>query len=94
MQIEKFLGYEVEKVALPEGLGEAPEYKPIKARGSRGNNHGNGRRGGNNRHRKDHGRKNAEKKACKNINAEASDVKKDKSRRRRSKNKKVSKEDN
>ena len=94
MQIEKFLGYEVEKVALPEGLGEAPEYKPIKARGSRGNNHGNGRRGGNNRHRKDHGRKHAEKKASKNTNAEASDVKKDKSRRRRSKNKKVSKEDN
>ena len=94
MQIEKFLGYEVEKVALPEGLGEAPEYKPIKARGSRGNNHGNGRRGGNNRHRKDHGRKNAEKKASKNTNVEASDVKKDKSRRRRSKNKKVSKEDN
>ena len=94
MQIEKFLGYEVEKVALPEGLGEAPEYKPIKARGSRGNNHGSGRRGGNNRHRKDHGRKNAEKKASKNTNAEASDVKKDKSRRRRSKNKKVSKEDN
>ena len=94
MQIEKFLGYEVEKVALPEGLGEAPEYKPIKARGSRGNNHGNGRRGGNNRHRKDHGRKHAEKKASKNTNAEASDVKKNKSRRRRSKNKKVSKEDN
>ena len=94
MQIEKFLGYEVEKVALPEGLGEAPEYKPIKARGSHGNNHGNGRRGGNNRHRKDHGRKNAEKKASKNTNAEASDVKKDKSRRRRSKNKKVPKEDN
>ncbi len=27
MQIEKFLGYEVEKTPLPEGLGEAPEYK-------------------------------------------------------------------
>ena len=26
-QIEKFLGKEVEKIALPEGLGEAPEYK-------------------------------------------------------------------
>mgnify|MGYP002853339906 FL=1 len=27
MQIEKFLGCEVEKTPLPEGLGEAPEYK-------------------------------------------------------------------
>ena len=42
MQIEKFLGYAVEKVALPEGLGEAPEYKPMSGRGGRGQ----GRRGG------------------------------------------------
>ena len=42
MQIEKFLGYEVEKVALPEGLGEAPEYKPMKLSGRRG---GHGKRG-------------------------------------------------
>ncbi len=42
MQIEKFLGYTVEKVALPEGLGEAPEYKPMSGRGGRGQ----GRRGG------------------------------------------------
>lgn len=27
MQIEKFLGYEVEKIPLPKGLGKAPEYK-------------------------------------------------------------------
>ena len=27
MQIEKFLGYEVEKMPLPKGLGKAPEYK-------------------------------------------------------------------
>ncbi len=39
MQIEKFLGYEVEKTPLPAGLGEAPEYKPMKVSTSR-----NGRR--------------------------------------------------
>lgn len=27
MQIEKFLGYEVEKIPLPKELGKAPEYK-------------------------------------------------------------------
>ena len=48
MQIEKFLGYAVEKVALPDGLGEAPEYKPMKLRG---NGRGRGGRGG----RPDHG---------------------------------------
>ncbi len=44
-QIEKFLGREVEKVALPEGLGEAPDYnaapsksKNGRARRGRGNN--------------------------------------------------------
>ena len=44
-QIEKFLGREVEKVALPEGLGEAPDYnaapsksKNGRARRVRGNN--------------------------------------------------------
>ncbi len=29
MRIEKFLGYEVEKVPLPKGLGTPPEYKPL-----------------------------------------------------------------
>lgn len=33
MQIEKFLGYEVEKMALPKGLGKAPEYKIIEHKG-------------------------------------------------------------
>lgn len=33
MQIEKFLGYEVEKMPLPQGLGKAPEYKIIKPKG-------------------------------------------------------------
>ena len=46
IQIEKFLGYEVEKVALPEGLGEGPEYKPMKVSGGRGGHGRQGRHGG------------------------------------------------
>lgn len=33
MQIEKFLGYEVEKMPLPKGIGKAPEYKIIEHKG-------------------------------------------------------------
>jgi superfamily II DNA/RNA helicase len=60
MQIEHFLGKEVEKLPLPEGLGEGPEYKAAAAgpkgphgrhRGGKG--HG---RGGHGRGRKDKGR--------------------------------------
>lgn len=40
MQIEKFLEKEIEKVPLPEGLGQAPEYKAIEPRF--GNRHGRG----------------------------------------------------
>ena len=40
MQIENFLGYAVDKVALPEGLGEAPEYKPMKSSHRGGRRHG------------------------------------------------------
>ena len=40
MQIEKFLGYAVDKIPLPEGLGEAPEYKPMKSSGRGGRRHG------------------------------------------------------
>ncbi len=36
MQIEKFLEYEVEKVPLPEGLGNAPEYKVIERKQTNG----------------------------------------------------------
>lgn len=32
MQIEKFLGHEVEKIPLPDGLGKAPEYKTVERR--------------------------------------------------------------
>ncbi|MBR4620277.1 MAG: DEAD/DEAH box helicase [Salinivirgaceae bacterium] len=60
-KIEKLIGYEIEKPALPEGFDAAPEYKPETAvrkqnrhfhrgghnnRGGRNNNHGNRRRGG------------------------------------------------
>ena len=45
-QIEQFLGKEVEKLPLPEGLGEAPEYKangrPSGGRAGRGRGHGRG----------------------------------------------------
>ena len=57
-QIEKFLGREVEKTPLPEGLGEAPDYNASttgKSRGRSGRGRGNaarsgkGERGGRNR---------------------------------------------
>ena len=53
MQIEKFLGYAVEKNALPEEVGEGPEYNPMSrsAKGGRG-----GRKGGNDRRRKGKGK--------------------------------------
>ena len=53
MQIEKFLGYAVEKTALPEEVGEGPEYKPMSrsAKGGRGS-----RKGGNDRRRKGKGK--------------------------------------
>lgn len=68
MEIERFLEKEVEKVPLPEGIGEGPEYKPMRkpARGrggrssggrgrGRGGKGGGGKgrsRGGNHRRRK------------------------------------------
>jgi len=64
-QIEHFLGKEVEKLPLPEGMGEGPEYKAVAAGGNRGASHGRrhggkGRgghgRGGHGRGRKDKGR--------------------------------------
>jgi superfamily II DNA/RNA helicase len=64
-QIEHFLGKEVEKLPLPEGVGEGLEYKAVAAGGNRGASHGRrhggkGRgghgRGGHGRGRKDKGR--------------------------------------
>jgi superfamily II DNA/RNA helicase len=51
LQIERFLGKTVEKLPLPDGLGEAPEYKAApskgKVRGNRKNSHRKGtHRGG------------------------------------------------
>ena len=40
MQIEKFLGREVEKLPLPEGAGEGPEYKAAEKSASKGRRHG------------------------------------------------------
>ncbi len=58
-QIEQFLGKEVEKLPLPEGVGEGPEYKAAPAAGNgkrrhRGGGHRHG--GGHGRGRKDKGR--------------------------------------
>lgn len=36
MEIERFLGYEVEKNPLPKGIGEGPEYVPMIKKGRRG----------------------------------------------------------
>lgn len=53
MQIEKFLGYEVEKIPLPKGLGKAPEYKVMPRSKGRhdgkkgGRFRGKGKKGGN-----------------------------------------------
>ena len=52
-QIERFLGKEVEKLPMPEGLGEGPEYKA--AAGSRKSSHGS-HRGGKGRGHGGHGR--------------------------------------
>ena len=43
MQIEKFLGYVVDKLPLPDGLGEAPEYKPMNVGRSRKGRNAHGR---------------------------------------------------
>ena len=58
-QIEKFLGKEVEKVALPDGLGEAPDYNaaPGKSRGRGGNRSRGGRKDGDSRNSRSRGKK-------------------------------------
>ena len=48
--IEEFIGREVHKLPLPEGLGEAPEYNPKKKSSGRGKNgRGRGGKGGSHR---------------------------------------------
>ena len=44
--IEEFIGREVHKLPLPEGLGDAPEYNPKKRGGGRGHGGRGGRKGG------------------------------------------------
>ncbi len=48
MRIEQFLGYLVEKIPLPQSVGEGPEYKPMSLGKGRGRGHGGrgGSRGG------------------------------------------------
>ena len=41
--IEEFIGREVHKIPLPEGLGDAPEYNPKKKSSGRGNGRGKGK---------------------------------------------------
>ena len=58
-RIESFIGREIDKAVLPEGLGEAPEYAPEKRRGRnygrRGSKHGDNRgRGRADRARNEH----------------------------------------
>jgi len=59
-QIEQFLGKEVEKLPMPEGVGEGPVYKAVaqQKKSSRGRSHGGHRGGGSRRSggRKDKGR--------------------------------------
>ena len=58
MQIEKFLGRDIEKLPMPEGAGEGPEYKASERRpSSHGRGRGQHRKGGHQRRgRKDKGR--------------------------------------
>ncbi len=73
--IEKFLGIEVEKRPLPEGLGEAPVYNPNSQAGheNKGRNRGRGRQG----HDKNRGRnrKNNHKTAKDSADTENKEVK-------------------
>ena len=67
--IERFLEKDIQKNALPEGLGEGPEYKPTaprkSSRGRGGHNHG-GKKTGDRRHHRP--RKGKNKKAGDKVN--------------------------
>jgi len=62
--IEHFLGKEVEKIALPEGLGDAPEYvkRPKKANSRKGNGRRHSRGNGHGKRRKNEGKKSSNSK--------------------------------
>ncbi len=90
MRIEDFLGYPVEKIPLPENVGEGPEYKPMDSPKERGRGRGRGRgngRGKTARHHDGRGKKKTaeEKKTAKAENENATTAKKRKNRRRNNK---------
>lgn len=53
-RIEHFLGYEVRKESMPDSLGEAPEYKPVRQHSRGKSRSGNRNRRGGNRHSGNH----------------------------------------
>lgn len=67
-QIENFLGKEVEKMTLPEGLGDAPEYKSV-GRPKRGDSAKNRRR--NDRNQTSHKDKKQQNRRQRNATAES-----------------------
>ena len=96
-QIEKFLGRDVEKLALPEGLGDAPDYNAVQPK-SKGRNSRNANRGKeknsrgrkrNENQNKNANTKNAQTETCDktNANKESDNNKEKKEASNRSKNK-------
>ena len=84
--IEEFIGREVHKRPLPEGLGDAPEYAPKKKSSGRGKS-GRGR-GGKGNHRGGKGRGNSNAQAPNGAQASNDGQSKSHSKRRRHGNKK------
>ncbi len=78
--IEEFIGREVHKLPLPDGLGAAPEYTPRKANGSNkgGRGKGNQNRGHSSRkggHRSGKGKRNGTPKSKSTKNGESANAK-------------------
>ena len=84
--IEEFIGREVHKLPLPEGLGDAPEYAPKKKSNGRGK--GGRGRGGKGNHRGGKGRGNSNAQAPNGAQASNDGQSKSHSKRRRHGNKK------
>ena len=84
--IEEFIGREVHKLPLPEGLGDAPEYAPKKKSNGRGK--GGRGRGGKGYHRGGKGRGNSNAQAPNGAQASNDGQSKSHSKRRRHGNKK------
>ena len=79
--IEEFIGHEVHKLPLPDGLGDAPEYTPRKANGRSnkgGRGKGNQNRGHSSRkggHRSGKGKRNGTPKSKSTRNGESANAK-------------------